>query len=218
VGLPRRAILLPATLLTLAAIPAGAQVAPTPSPGPYVVDIRGTTAGVPAAPAFYPTLPAGASIPARGFGAEAGAHLYVWRLGFAHLGIGASAARVRGTASTTGADAASSSTAATMTLVAPQISLNFGTRDGWSYISGGAGPARIRTTAVPGQLDDDTARDSGWVTSVNVGGGARWFLTQHLAFGFDLRVHRLSTGASTETSGATPRTTLTSVGVGLSLR
>ena len=55
-------------------------------------------------------------------------------------------------------------------------------------------------------------RESGQVRTVNYGGGARWFITSRLAFGFDLRVHQIA--ASVETD----RSTLFAVGAGLSIR
>ena len=62
---------------------------------------------------------------------------------------------------------------ATMNVVAPQLSFNFGTSDGWSYLSVGAGTARVNAEA------------TGSSSAINAGGGARWFMKRHLAVGFD---------------------------------
>lgn len=88
----------------------------------------------------------------------------------------------------------------TMQIVAPQLSFNFGTANGWSYLGAGAGPARVK-----GDLTFTT-------TALNAGGGARWFMNDHAAIGFDIRVYRLSA------SGSFARTTLVAASVGLSLK
>jgi hypothetical protein len=205
-----------------AAAPVMAQsVAPGP-PGPYAFDARGITIGMPSAPAFYPALPAATLVPGRGFGADVGGHLYVLRLGPAELGVGANIVWARGTASTPPSAAGPSTAApppdarATLVIVAPQISLNFGTADGWSYLSGGAGAARLET-ATSGPLES-TSRKTGAVAAFNVGGGARWFMTPRVAVGFDLRLHWISGGRSRNGDPATPSSTVGSASAGLSFR
>jgi opacity protein-like surface antigen len=138
--------------------------------------------GLPEDSGFYPAMPEGTLVPARGFGVDAGAHLYFGNVRGARLGAGASFAQVRGTT-----DAAT----ATVRLLAPQLSINFGTADGWSYLSGGVGTADV-TGRFKGSVSADAAsRGSATLLALNVGGGARWFFTPHLAVGFDVRLHRL---------------------------
>jgi hypothetical protein len=131
-------------------------------------------------------------VPSRGFGFDAGGHVYLFNLGPARLGLGVNAIGVRGTA----ADAN-----ATFTLIAPQLSFNFGTSDGWSYLSLGAGTARV------------TAEETGSSSAINAGGGARWFMKRHLALGFDVRVHMIS--ADGDTMGSS---TVLSTSVGFSVK
>jgi hypothetical protein len=101
---------------------------------------------------------------------------------------------------------------ATVTTVAPQLSLNFGTEDGWSFISAGVGTGRLTTSA---ESDEGTlAGGSGRVLVMNVGGGARWFINRHVATGFDVRFHRF--GASPDEG--TPATLRLALSVGVSLR
>jgi hypothetical protein len=73
--------------------------------------------------------------------------------------------------------------------LAPQVSFNFGTRDGWSYLSAGAGVSEIvaRITGATAQRGE-----TGRVLTVDAGAGARWFLTERVGVGFDLRLRRLS--------------------------
>ena len=69
--------------------------------------------------------------------------------------------------------------------VSPQISLNFGSKQGWSYISGGVGVGRFTT-----ELESSPATTSGdRIQVINYGGGARWFTTRHTAVSLDLRFY-----------------------------
>lgn len=162
-------------------------------PGPFVVDVRGAMSGLPRGPEFYPDAEDGAIVPARGFGVGVGGHVYFATLGPARVGAGVDVAFVRGTAP----DAVASAT-----IVAPQVSFNFGTSNGWSHLSLGAGPARLTTD--PGVAVS--------VTAINLGGGARWFLRDHLGIGFDVRVLLLGSG------DATPSSTTFMIGVGFSMK
>ena len=67
-------------------------------PGPYVIDFRGATSGVPTTAELYPDLTLEDSVPTRGFGFDVGAHVYRFHLGAARFGLGANYVRVRGTA------------------------------------------------------------------------------------------------------------------------
>jgi hypothetical protein len=185
-----------AGLVLLAAAPAAAQS--SEPVGPFVIDLRGATSGLPNDTAFYPGLPPDTLVPARGFGFDAGGHVYLFALGPARVGLGANYVRVRGTAP---------GIVTTVGTVAPQLSFNFGSRDGWSYLSAGMGGAWV-DTAVDAETGTLT-RESGGLTAINAGGGARWFLASHLAVGFDVRWHRIS---------GPPRTTMLAVSVGLSVR
>jgi hypothetical protein len=189
--------------------PVAAQgISPGP-PGPFVVDIRGATIGLPQAAGFYPVLPQETAVPARGFGLETGAHVYFLQLGPGRLGAGASLLYLRGTAD---------GVSMTARLVAPQVSINFGTSNGWSYISGGAGAGHLR-----GRLNGDdggagVSRSSGGRMTINVGGGARWFVSRHIGIGFDLRAHRIAGDAGSPGEIGTPAAFVASASVGLSLR
>ena len=196
--------------VVMAAAPAAGQ---TPArPGSWVLDIRGATSPVPTDATFYPALTS-TIVPSRGFGVDLGGHVYLFDLGPARIGFGANVMLVR--ASITAPSTAEPGSAAgqhltlTMRVVVPQISFNFGSRDGWSYLSAGLGTGVVNTeTAVdsPGELH------SGQLRTVNYGGGARWFMTPHLAFGVDLRAYQLAAGAGT------PRVNVFAAGAGLSIR
>ena len=66
----------------------------TMPPGPWVLDVRGVTSPVPTDAGFYPPL-AATSVPSRGFGADFGAHVYLWNVKLARIGFGANVVVVR---------------------------------------------------------------------------------------------------------------------------
>lgn len=187
--------------------------------GPFVIDLRGLTIGLPTAAGWTPPVPAGGLVPSRGFGLEGGGHVYAGRLGPARLGVGATLGLSRGTASPEAPDSTAPGVVTRTATLAPQLSLNFGHRLGWSYLSAGYGGARItsRTDAPAAGAPAVAETSSGWVGAVNIGGGARWFLTEHLGVGFDLRWHRLSAPTPTGTA-APPRATLFQLAVGVSIQ
>jgi hypothetical protein len=222
-----------------ASVPAAAQAPNPPAtpqrPGPYVIDIRGTTVSLPREAAYFPPIPSSTAVPTRGYGFEVGAHLYPLQLGPARLGIGATFVRARGTAapgspdendddderSPTGLNT-TPDVASLVTMVAPQLSLNFGSRAGWSYLSAGFGRAQLSTKASAFVDEDDadevTAEElieHDGRSSINVGGGARWFAKPRLAFSFDVRFHIVSAGGG---EAPTPGSTQLAAAVGISIR
>jgi hypothetical protein len=193
---------------------AHARAQTTSPPGPWVVDVRGVTNPVPTDPTFYPPLDS-AFVPARGFGMDLGAHVYLFDVGPARVGLGGSVVMVRATASPStpavenGISTPVQRLTLTMRMIAPQISFNFGSGDGWSYLSAGLGASSVNAEAtgvLPGR------HESGLLRSINFGGGARWFIKPRLAFGFDLRAHQIAAGADT------PKVSVFAVGAGLSIR
>jgi hypothetical protein len=174
-----------ATALVRVAAPAFAQ-APKPLPV-FVVDMRGATAGL--GTDVHTATDLGvdkARLPGRPFAFTAGIHVYPFRRhGFA-IGVGSETVFARA-ATKGGTDAKG--------IVTPDISrrfqgfaavlsVNFGGRDGWSYLSFGEGPLRFETTSRDIAHTTAPAR-----TSQNAGGGARWFTNQHVAATFDVRAY-----------------------------
>jgi hypothetical protein len=185
---PRAAIVLACSLAwLLGTAPASAQ--PDSPPGPFVVDARV------ALPSFSSdeslAIPLGLrsdQLPERGLGYDIGAHFYPWR-GRVTLGLGASLLRASATQSPA-ADALPTDPTVESRIAAftPQLSLNFGTARGWSYVSAGYGWTRRSTGDA-----SDTIVDGPNLGTLSYGGGARWFVTRHVAFSFDLRFYRLPT-------------------------
>jgi hypothetical protein len=221
-----------ASILVLAAPAVHAQgISPGP-PGPFVIDLRGVTTTVPTGRQFYPIVDeeddegeeVTLTVPGRGYGFDVGAHVYPFRLGPARIGFGLSFGRARATAvSGQPADADSSDqnggdddeedevptpvdVVLTAQTLAPQVSFNFGTANGWSYLSAGYGRAAVRTRVGAEE------RETNGLTALNFGGGARWFFTDHLGVGFDVRWHKVGAGETT------PATTMFAAVVGLSVK
>lgn len=208
-----------ATAFAAALFFAASSFAQSSDPGPYVIDVRGAMSGTPAGSSFYPPVSAATIAPQRGFGFGTGAHVYLFHLGPSRIGIGADLMRARGSATTEASTAGTSTTSGTIdtvmtvTTLAPQLSFNFGSHDGWSYLSAGYGTTQTRAeVGSPAGSSRTTATRDRRTYTLNLGGGARWFLREHLGVGFDVRFHRLRA-----TLGL-PSKQIVGLSVGLSVR
>lgn len=100
-----------------------------------------------------------------------------------------------------------------LVLLLPSLSLNFGHRFGWSYLSGGPGRGRVTS-----HLAGDTAPASAWGGAWHAGGGARWFLRDRVALSLDLRWHRLSGRPAGAVNGPAPASAGLTLSAGVSVR
>ncbi len=161
-----------------------------------------------------------AELPGAGLGIQAGAHFYLLKIKAVTFGIGAefAASRARQTpaASTTTATTTLRASEERFSTFSPQLSLNFGTGRGWSYLSGGIG---VSNWALVPQGQEGFPADSESLKTINYGGGARWFARPHLAFSFDARFYAINPGTPFIAGQlGSPRTTLMIIGVGVSLK
>jgi hypothetical protein len=201
-------------------INAGAQdVPPEKLPiGRFVVDARADFPKFKQDAAIANAIGVGVlNLPTRGFGLVAGAHWYPVRIGVVTVGLGGEWVRARRSRTlNTGTEAApvNVTTNTRFSTLAPQISFNFGSRDGYSYISGGIG--RANYTA---ELADKPLRDpeSGSKT-INYGGGARWFAKKRLALSLDLRFYAINPQKATATRPGYPRMTIMAMSAGVAIR
>jgi hypothetical protein len=99
--------------------------------------------------------------------------------------------------------------------IGSQLSFNFGTGNGWSYLSAGIGKS---TWSVVPKGAMEAAADQQSLKTLNYGGGARWFLTKHVAFSFDVRFYAINPGLPQGELPGSPRTTLRVIGAGISLK
>ncbi len=172
-------------------VPVAAVAQPPQPPGPFVVDARGAFSSVGRSDAL--AAPRGlraTELPKRVLGLDIGAHVYPVR-GRVTLGLGASLLMVGGTQSPGdpedgAADVPIVSGEYAVRGVVPQLSLNFGTSRGWSYIGAGLGFSQLKA----GRAESDLSYSPQLLT-LNLGGGARWFVTEHVAFALDGRYYRI---------------------------
>ena len=156
-------------------------------------------------------------LPGAGLGIDLGAHLYLFTWKAVTVGVGGQATLGRSTFSPPEANGVAVGRAVTQTFksIAPQLSLNFGNGDGWSYLSAGLGPA-VRSIVPDGQ--EPTTADTARVRTLNYGGGARWFARPHLAFTFDVRFYAMDPGLPAGGRPGSPRTTFVVLGAGVSVK
>ena len=220
---PIRFFVLGVTMLA-AASPCLAQPPKEPIPR-FVLDARGTSAGLPSDIGWTPLVPPDTQLPSRAFGLDLGAHIYPLRFKSVAFGFGATWDFARGR--TMPPDLPSGSAAPVVlipevttrvTSLAPQVSLNFGHSLGWSYLSAGLGQTRVKSEAETQSTIQYLPVDSGWVKAINYGGGARWFVNDHVGVGFDLRWYKLSIVEPSATSPGAPRASLLTLAVGVSVK
>lgn len=197
----------------------GAASAQEPPPRiPYfVADLHATVPKFPASPLLAAsrnlTL---AELPGPGLGAQIGVHVYPLKWRTITFGIGGEVAGSRSRftpAATSTIDLRS--TEEKFLTAAPQLSFNFGSGHGWSYLSGGIGLSQW--SLIPSGREPfpgDTER----LKTINYGGGARWFAKTHLAFSFDVRFYAINPGSPYLGNNGSPRTTLVVIGAGVSVK
>jgi hypothetical protein len=186
--------------------------------GPVVADARA------AFPKFSqdPSLAAGIGVtpqnlPTRTVGFVGGVHWYPARFGLITLGLGgelmfAGSDKTLDPA-TEGADPGPTVNTR-FSAVSPQVSFNFGSRDGWSYISGGLGWSRYTVERADAPFADSAPRTS----TVNYGGGARWFSKRHVGVSLDLRFYAVNAQPATATRPSYPRLTMMVINGGVAFK
>jgi hypothetical protein len=202
-------------LLSVAVTPARAQD-PPPRIGPIVIDVHGVI------PKFPQDEQLSASrglqlgdLPGRGLGLDLAAHLYFFKWKAITFGIGGEALTARSKLVPPATTSNAREVTERFRTLNSQLSFNFGTGSGWSYISGGIGRS-IWSLVAEGQpslfVDEERLK------TINYGGGARWFAKKHLAFSFDVRFHAINPGTASGGFQASPRTTFVVIGAGVSVK
>jgi len=211
----------------LSAVPAFAQQ--KEPVGGVAFDVRGVFARHKAEPSVATDLGVPASnLPPRSWGLAGGGYAYVWKTRRMSLGVGATTVWSHGSKfmeSTSTTTTAADGTKTTITYpavtvrrhfltVSPEVSFNFGHRNGWSYISGGMfGTSRLYL-----DREDKPASSVPWRKTLNYGGGARWFNTERLAFSVDFHWYSVAEQLAAPGVIAEPRTTLLVLSGGISIR
>jgi hypothetical protein len=218
----RPVVVCAAALLVLgAASPVRAQD-PPPRIGPFVLDLHASVPQFPSDDAQLAQsrgLVSTTQLPGAGLGIQASAHLYLLKIKAVTFGVGAEFAAGRARQMPMPVEGTSTSTLRALeerfSTFSPQLSLNFGTGRGWSYLSGGIG---VSNWALVPEGQEGLPADSESLKTINYGGGARWFAKSHLAFSFDVRFYAINPGAPAVNNIGSPRTTLMIIGAGISLK
>ena len=207
-----------ACVTVFAGAPVSAVEAPPRIPA-VAVDLHATVPRFPVTPAVADSRGLKSTdLPGAGLGGQLALHVYPVKWRAITLGLGGEivVARASHTPETTGT---TPQTAATVTqtfrTLGAQLSLNFGTGNGWSYLSGGIG--RSNMSIVP-EDREPLDSDNEVLKTINYGGGARWFAKPHLAFSFDVRFYALNPGTGSFGFPGSPRQTFMSIGAGVSLK
>jgi hypothetical protein len=192
--------------------------------GRFALDVRGLFARHKKEPTVAEGLGVEtANLPTLSLGLTAGAHVYPFRAGQITFGFGGEFAVARGSRALDVAGANNTVTKGPavqrhFTSFAPEVSLNFGHRNGWSYISGGMF-GRSKLYAV-GEVQPATP--AAMRSTVNYGGGARWFMKSHLAFSVDIRWYSIAEGPEAASDGVPrfvqPKTTLLVISGGIAIK
>jgi hypothetical protein len=207
---------------SLLASPAAAQL---PRKLPVaVLDIRGFYSKLGQDPTTAADLGLeSADLPSRGLGGVAGLHLYPLRFENMALGIGAEGILARGhheIGSDDGEGLETGDSILTQPVdqrlrgLAGVISINFGHREGWSYLTAGLGPMTFIT--YPGGTRPAEAPPVS--NTLTFGGGARWFMKPHLAFTFDLRFYQTRPELQTASYPRRQRSKLLIMSAGVSIK
>lgn len=223
-SLPERAhrFLMAAVLVLAPCGHAVAQDAPPPPGtrpiGRFVADVRAAFPKFKQDPNVASALDVTiANLPTRTIGLVLGAHWYPKRIGRMTLGLGGEVLTARKSRTldpaTEGGDPGPT-VQTRFRAVSPQVSFNFGTREGWSYISGGIGWSGFTTERKDNPLPDAASRSK----TINYGGGARWFAKEHLAFTVDVRFYAINPQVATAARPAFPRMTLLVLNAGVAFK
>jgi len=210
-----RRLLISVLLVGAGAAPAAAQ---SPKPLPVAVfDARAfmTTLGQDVTTAAGLHI-AGTALPGKAKGFVFGGAFYPLAGPGMALGVGGELVTGHGRKTTKDATGATADILAEqrLTSVSANVSLNFGARNGWSYVSAGMGPVRLETFLGPTAPATAAPR----AMTLNMGGGARWFTSAHIAFCFDVRLYFTKAAAGTVDFPGRDKKRLMVLSAGISIR
>lgn len=200
-------------VLGFAAAPALAQ-APTRLPI-FVADARGVFAPFGQDVTTATGLSTSAlELPSTGLGLAGGIHVFVWRGKAMAFGVGGEGMLARASRALVDSTGKETGTVINRRLrgASAQLSLNFGRREGWSYLTAGIGPTSFESY-LAGATPDGLRP-----ASLNFGGGARWFNWEHLAFTADIRFYTTKPALATPNTAQRLRKNLLVFSGGISLK
>jgi hypothetical protein len=208
--------LVPTFLIAVSAVPTYAQEPPPPIPL-FAIDLHATIPRFPQDQTLADSRNMMlAELPGGGLGVQASVHLYPIRWRMVTFGIGGEVAASRARSQPSDTSTGLRNAEEKFLSAAPQLSFNFGSGSGWSYLSGGIGVSQW--SIIPDGRDEPFPSDTAALKTINYGGGARWFVKPHVAFSFDLLFYQINPGTPYLGFPASPRTRLLIIGAGISLK
>jgi hypothetical protein len=195
--------------------------------GRFAVDVHGVTGSYGPTPEQAASLGyADTDLPGRGFGFDIGGQFYVMKIGKVTLGAGGNMVRTTGHSDPKDLEGFPTGNKANTQFraFATQVTANFGRRRGWSYLSAGYGYSTfsVLKPVDPAPADpapaDPAPTGLPKRTTINFGGGGKWFQKEHIAFSFDVRFYMLAAQAATELVPADGKQTRIVIGAGVSFR
>jgi len=215
-------------VLAAALFMAAPAIAQTNEPPPrFAIDLHAGSVGLPTAEGWIPAVSADTEIPGRAWGVSGGATIYPMRLGIFTFGLGASLSRATGKSESLTITTGSGATATTRVTpivrtgvvhVIPQLSINFGHKLGWSYLSAGVGRTKVDSRADAVGATPQITVPAAWNQALNFGGGARWFMKPRLGAGFDVRFIKLGSRGATAELPSARRTQMITFSAGISIQ
>lgn len=190
----------------------------------FVFDAHAATVGLPQAEGWVPDVAADSEFPGRNWGLSAGVTVYPFRAGIFTFGVGASLITGKGKGESVTISSSNAAQRVTpvvhtsITSLVPQVSMNFGRKLGWSYISAGLGRTRVTSFSEAVGSTPGIAVPEAWNQALNFGGGARWFMKPHFGAGFDVRFVKLSSRSATATLPSGRRTQQWNISAGISIQ
>jgi opacity protein-like surface antigen len=213
-----------AAVCLLLSVPAAAQ---NPERLPwFALDAHLATIGLPQAEGWVPDLGTTTVYPGRNFGVSGAATVYPFRLGPITFGMGATVAKAARTAETKVVSGSGATQTEVVTQIVrtgvtnfiPQLSLNFGRKLGWSYISAGLGRTKVSSSAEAIGTAPGIVVPEAWNSAINFGGGARWFPKTHIGVGLDIRFVKLGSRSPTAILPSAKRTQQWTISAGISIQ
>ena len=194
----------------------------------FAVDLHAASVGLPTAEGWIPVPVLGDTpLPGRGLGVSGGATVYPFKLGITTIGVGMAVSAGKGTGDALAITTGSGSTAVTTATpifrthavnIIPQLSINFGHKLGWSYLSAGIGTTRIAASADATATLPRVTLPETWNQALNFGGGARWFMKPRLGASFDVRFIKLGSRAASGEIPSAKRTQMITFSAGISIQ
>jgi hypothetical protein len=214
--------LLTSVFCLLCASPAAAQQSPKEPLPPFAADVHGIFARHKVEPDIAKGLDVETgNLPTRSWGLAGGGHVYVLRgrkiaLGFGGTMLFAGGKKTLETTATDGTVTKSPTVRRHFRSLNPEVSLNFGHRNGWSYISGGF----FGQSTLYVDREDKPATNAPRRKTLTYGAGARWFASDHLAFSVDVRWYSVAEMVPSADSTVVfePRPTLMVLSGGISIK